>query len=111
MKLVKTRLAKLLVIMVTMLPLAGVSAAEEFMKSGLITRIDAGTVKLYLYDDIKFRFKTSLSRKGRKAFKIPRFHFRKLGKRRPEHFRGSGVGFFNDDGRIGRFHRMKFWMI
>ena len=64
MKLVKTRLAKLLVIMVTMLPLAGVSAAEEFMKSALITRIDAGTVKLYLYDDIKFRFKTSTTIKN-----------------------------------------------
>ena len=59
MKLVKTRLAQLLVIMVTMLPLAGVNAAEDFGKSGQITRINAGTVKLYMYDDINFRFRSS----------------------------------------------------
>lgn len=54
----KTTLTRLLVVVALVLPMTAANAADEFHKSGLITRVNAATVNIYLYD-INFRIRSS----------------------------------------------------
>lgn len=54
----KTTMTRFLAVMALALAMTAANAAEEFHKSGLITKVNASTVNIYLYD-INFRIKSS----------------------------------------------------
>ena len=53
----KTTLTRFLVVIALALSMTAANAADEFQKSGLITKVNASTVNIHLYD-IDFRIRS-----------------------------------------------------
>ena len=54
----KTTLTRFLLVIALALPWTVANGADQFWKAGLITKVNAGTVNIHLYEDIDFRIRS-----------------------------------------------------